>query len=122
MLQPAVRKPASTETAVPSNERGMDSVLRADPRALPAHAASVAGRGRGSQAQAESWLIARVARQTVTGSAPREPARFVERIEHEHESAFGGTVGRTDGWCDGETLAVRVKVVPGTEGVDRCAG
>ena len=36
---PAVRKPASTETAVQSCERvGVDSVLRADPRALPAHA------------------------------------------------------------------------------------
>lgn len=40
MLQPAVRKPASTETAVRSSRgEGVDSVLRADPRALPAHAA-----------------------------------------------------------------------------------
>ena len=37
---PAVRKPASTETAVQSCGRvGVDSVLRADPRALPAHTA-----------------------------------------------------------------------------------
>lgn len=40
MLQPAVRKPASTETAVQSSVvSGVDSVLRADPRAPPAHGA-----------------------------------------------------------------------------------
>jgi hypothetical protein len=40
MLMPVVRKPASTETAVQSCRRvGVDSVLRADPRALPAHTA-----------------------------------------------------------------------------------
>lgn len=38
----AVRKPASTEIAVQSLEQGgVDSVLRADPRALPAHAPSL---------------------------------------------------------------------------------
>ena len=38
----AVRKPASTEIAVQSQEQGgVDSVLRADPRALPAHTPSL---------------------------------------------------------------------------------
>ena len=44
---PAVRKPASTETAVQSCGRvGVDSVLRADPRALPAHTAVLPVPGR----------------------------------------------------------------------------
>src|SRR5687767_5406306 len=47
---PAVRKLASTETAVQFvSGRGRDLVLRADPRALPAHKSSVAGGERGSQ-------------------------------------------------------------------------
>ena len=41
---PAVRKPVSTETAVQSYGRvGVDSVLRADPHALPAHQEMVRG-------------------------------------------------------------------------------
>jgi hypothetical protein len=44
---PAVRKPASTETAVQSRGRvGVDSVLRADPPALPAHTEVSLTRGR----------------------------------------------------------------------------
>ena len=105
----AVRKPASTEIAVQSFvQGGVDSVLRADPRALPAHTTSLRVVRRGCQAsgtEGPAAVLLRAQRDSRidAGRALRGmPRGNAGRNKHEREAV-------------GEGHPIRQRQSPGTD-------